>query len=316
MVSSFKVTFIGTGGSWPVPGRAMPCIVLQSDDVTNLLDCGEGSQKRIMESRISFMQIDNIFLTHFHGDHFLGIMGLIQSMSFNGREKPLHIYGPIMAKNILQNALSVGYYTLSFDIFVHELLPDQTIQFNGFRVRTLKNDHPVPALSYSFEENDLVKIDRKKVDSLNIPDRRIEEIRGSGYAEINGRVVTLGMIAAGLKKGRRVVYSGDTRPMESMKSFAYGADVLIHETTTDSQYEPKVNEFGHTSSRQAAQIASDAKVKRFYLFHYSPRIPDPRDLLVEARSIFKESYLSKEFLEYEVPKRTDLIPMEGATSQE
>ncbi len=309
MASTFRLTFIGTGGSWPVPGRAMPAIALQIDGVVNLLDCGEGTQKRIMRSKISFMQVDNVFLTHFHGDHFLGILGMIQSMSFNGREKPLHIFGPVRARQILNNALNVGYYTLGFDIYIHELMPDQTIDLQGFSVTTFRNDHPVPAISYMFREPDLVKVDRSKVDALGIPSRKIEQIRSHGYATIEGRRYTLEEIAAGVKAGRRIVYTGDTRPMESMKNFARGADVLIHETTTDSSYEPQVNEFGHSSSRQAAEIARDAGVGRLFLFHYSPRVNDLDVLLREARSVFPESYLSREFLEFDVPSPGKLLEL-------
>ncbi len=310
MASTFRLTFIGTGGSWPVPGRAMPAIALQIDSTVNLLDCGEGTQKRIMRSKISFMQVDNIFLTHFHGDHFLGILGMIQSMSFNGREKPLHIFGPIRARQILNNALNVGYYTLGFDIHIHELMPGQTIELEGFSVTTLKNDHPVPAISYLFQEPDMIKVDRSKVDALGIPSRKIEQIRDRGFALIDGRRYTIEEIAAGVKPGRKIVYTGDTRPMESMKEFARGADVLIHETTTDSSYEPLVNEFGHSSSRQAAEIARDAKVGRLFLFHYSPRIYDTQVLLKEARSIFPESYLSREFMEFDVASPKNLAELQ------
>ncbi|MCL4331954.1 MAG: ribonuclease Z [Candidatus Thermoplasmatota archaeon] len=295
------MTFLGSGGSWPTPGRGMPAVALQIDNIINLLDCGEGTQKQLMKSNLSFMKISNIFITHFHGDHFLGLLGLIQSMSFNGREQELHIFGPIRAREVLTNALSVGYYTLSFPIYVHEVKPGDSIDLGLFRVSTLKTDHPVPALSYSIEEPDAVRIDRKKVDEIGVPDRLIETIRSVGYATQDGTTYTLDQISGGLKRGRKIVYSGDTRPMKEMVDFCRGSDVLIHETSTDSSYEPKVNEFGHTSSRQAAEIARDAAVKRFYLYHYSPRITDVRVLEKEARTIFPESYASRELLEYEVP---------------
>lgn len=308
MVSNIKITFLGTGGSWPVPKRGLPSLAVQIDEIVNLFDCGEGTQKQIMKSNLSFMRVNNIFITHFHGDHFLGLLGLIQSMSFNNRSEPLNIYGPPGAVTILSNALNVGYYTLGFDIKVHQLYPDRQYDFDKFIIRTHWNDHPVPALSYSIEEHDLIKIDKEAADRLGIPSRRLEELRQNGSIVFDGKTITLREVAKGIRKGRKIVYTGDTKPMESMKEFARDADVLIHDTTTDSSFEPTVNEFGHTSSRQAAEIARDAGVGKFFLFHYSPRVPDVKVMLDEASKIFENSILSRELLEYNVPKREDIHP--------
>lgn len=301
MASNIKVTFIGTGGSFQAIGRSLPAICLQIDDILNLLDCGEGTLKQMMKSQISFMKIDNIFITHFHGDHFLGLLGLVQSLSFNSRDKPLHIYGPRGAFRILSNALSVGYYTLGYEIVIHELNPEESYDFGKFILKTHQNDHPVPSIAYSFEEPDMYKIDLEKALNIGFPRRKLEELRTKGVLVIDGKTYTIEDVSSGIRKGRKIVYSGDTRPRENMADFARGADVFIHDTTTDSSLEPKVNEFGHTSSRQAAEIAKNAEVGRFYLFHYSPRVDNLDRLLIEARSIFHESYLSRELLEFDVP---------------
>lgn len=309
MVSNIKITFLGTGGSWPAPKRGLPSLAIQIDEITNLFDCGEGTQKQIMKSKVSFMRVNNVFITHFHGDHFLGLLGLIQSMSFNNRTEPLNIYGPPGAIKILSNALNVGYYTLGFDVKITQLEPFRTYDFDKFLIRTHWNDHPVPALSYSLEEKDLIKIDKEESDRMGVPPRKLEELRSNGSIVISGRKITLKEVAKGVRKGRKIVYTGDTRPMDSMKEFARDADVLVHDTSTDSSLEPTVNEFGHTSSRQAAEIARDAGVRKFFLFHYSPRVSDLNVLLDEALKICKCSELSKELLEYEVSKREEIIPL-------
>ena len=303
MASNVKLTFLGTGGSWPAIGRSLPAIALQIDDIFNLLDCGEGTQKQIMKSQLSFMKIDNVFITHFHGDHFLGLLGLIQSMSFNSRERPLNIYGPRGAFRMITNALNVGYFTLGYEIVIHELAPEETYDFGKFKVRTHQNDHPVPCIAYSFEEPDFPKIDLDKALKIGFPRNRLEELREKGLLVINGRSFSIDDVSSGMRRGRKIVYSGDTRPKEDMKEFAKDADVFIHDTTTDSSLEPKVNEFGHTSAKQAAEIAKAAKVGRFYLFHYSPRVDNLEKLLSEARGVFPQSFLSRELLEYEVPVR-------------
>ncbi|MCL5782906.1 MAG: ribonuclease Z [Candidatus Thermoplasmatota archaeon] len=305
MASNIRITFIGTGGSWPTPGRGLPSVAVQIDDVTNLFDCGEGTQKQLMKSKVSFMSIDNIFITHFHGDHFLGILGMIQSMSFNGREKQLKIFCPKGGIRILSNALNAGYFRLKFEILVTELDWSETYDFGKFTVSTHKNDHAVPAMSYRIQEHDLIRIDKEKADELGIPPRRLEELRKKGSISHEGRTYTIDQVSGGIRHGRSIVYTGDTRPMESMKEFARNADVLIHETTTDSSLEPKVNEFGHSSSRQAAEIARDAGVKKFYLFHYSPRYDNVDSLIKEALGICSVSVASREFMEYEVPAIQD-----------
>lgn len=308
MASNIKVTFLGTGGSWPSPGRGLPSVAVQVDEILNLFDCGEGTQKQIMKSNLSFMKIRNIFITHFHGDHFLGLIGLIQSMSFNGREDPLDIYGPYGAIQILSNAISVGFYTLTFRIRVHELEPGKTYDLERFSISTMKNDHPVPCISYRLEEKSMPKIDGEKASELGIPSRKLEKLRNEGTIVHEGRIVKLEEVIKGRRPGRVVVYTGDTRPMDSMSDFASGADIFIHDTSTDSSYEPTVNQYGHCSSKQAAEIARKAGVRKFYLFHYSPRIDDPGVLLREAREIFPETYLSRELLEDEIKASKEIIP--------
>lgn len=303
MVSNFSILFAGTGGSWPTPGRGLPAVILKIGASTNLLDCGEGTQKQLMKSNVSFMSIQNIFISHFHGDHFLGILGMVQSMSFNGRTEDLNIYGPRGAIRILSNALGAGYYRLGFKITVTELMYGEEYSFGDFTVRTLHNDHPVPAMSFRFQEKSMERIDGEKARALNIPLHRLEEIRNKGEITVDGKIFRISDISAGTREGRSVVYTGDTRPMESMKSFAKDADVLIHDTTTDSGLQDKTNEYGHSTSRQAALIAKEAGVKKLFLFHYSPRYGDYSKLVEEAREVFPGSEPSRELLEYDIKVR-------------
>ncbi len=302
MASLFKITFLGTGGSWPMPGRAMPSVALQVDDYLCLFDCGEGTQKQLMKSELSFMRINAIFFSHFHGDHFLGVLGLVQSMSFNGRTEALKVYGPPGAINVLSRAFNTGYFSLGFDIVVEEIPFGGSVSTQYFSVKTIKADHPVPAISYRIDEHDLVKIDPEKARNLGIPSHLLETLRKDGSINFGGKKIDLGDVSAGIRPGRSMVYSGDTRPNPKMIDFARNVDIFIHETTTDSSLEPKVNEFGHTSSRQAADIAREANVGTFYLYHYSPRIDQPELLRKEAAAIFPNSVLSYELLTVEIPK--------------
>jgi len=309
MASNIKITFLGTGGSLPKPGRALPAVAVHIDDVLNLFDCGEGTQKQIMKSSISYMDIKNIFITHFHGDHFLGLAGLINTMSFSGRENDLNIYGPPGAIYFVKKIIDLGYYSLNFNIKITELDYGKTYDLGKFLLRTLKSDHPVPAISYSIEEKDAYKIDRNLVDKINFPVNKLEALRSLGRLEINNKIFKIEDVSLGIKKGRKIVYSGDTRPLNSMVEFAKNADVLIHDSTMDSSMEPMVNEYGHTSSRQAAEIAREANVKKLYLFHYSARYNDLKILLNDALSVFPRTYLSTELMDVDVPKDTEVIPL-------
>ncbi len=146
------LTFLGTAGSWPTKERSASAIALDLERELVLLDCGEGTQRQFFQSPQSFMRVRRIFITHFHGDHFLGLPGLIQSMCLNHRSAPLDIYGPEDAKEIVDRALHLGYFTLRFPVTIHALAPGATVELDGYTVRTARADHPVPALAFRLEE--------------------------------------------------------------------------------------------------------------------------------------------------------------------
>ena len=309
MASNIRITFLGTGGSMPKPGRSLPAVAVQVDDILNLFDCGEGTQKQFMKSKISFMSLSNIFISHFHADHFLGLPGLLNSLSFLGRTEELNIFGPVGAVNFIRNAIHLGYQRINYVINVYEVVPGNSYDFGKFTIRTMANNHTVPSISYSLEEKDLIKIDKTKVDQIGFPVYRLEELRKNGVVKIKGKEYRLDDMALGIKKGRKIVYTGDTRPVSEMPEFARNADVLIHDTTMDSSMEPMVNEYGHTSARQAAAIALEGNVKKLFLFHYSSRYNDLDTLLMDAREVFMESYPSHELQQYDVEKNDNLLSL-------
>src|SRR5579863_7677905 len=147
-----RLTFLGTAGSWPTKERSASALVLDTERELVLLDCGEGTQRQFFQSSASFMRVRRIFLTHFHGDHFLGLPGLIQSMCLNNREEPLDIYGPPDAREMVGRALGMGYFTLRFPVEIHPLAPGSTVELDGYHVSTAAADHPVPSLAFRVEE--------------------------------------------------------------------------------------------------------------------------------------------------------------------
>ncbi|AAT43858.1 ribonuclease Z [Picrophilus oshimae] len=307
MASTFKITFLGTGGSVPKPGRGLPAIAVQVDNIVNLFDCGEGTQKQFMKSGVSFMNVKNIFISHFHGDHFFGLPGLLSTFSFNGRIDDLNIFGPPGTIDEIKKVLSLIDFKITYNIKIAEMEENKKYDFDLFDVYAIKNDHTKYGYSYKLKEKDLIKINREKADSIGFPKNKLELLRNNGEYYYMGKRYSIWDVADGIKPGRSIVYSGDTRPFNDMLKFASNCDVLIHDSTMDASIENLANEYGHSTARQAAEIALKANVKRLFLFHYSSRYNDLNLLLNEAKSIFNDSYLSREMLEFNVDKKTELI---------
>ncbi len=303
MASTIRIVFFGTGGSWPSPERNVMSIGVQVDGEILLFDCGEGTQRQMMKTSMSFMKVKKIFITHYHGDHFLGLAGLIQTMVLNDRKDELEIYGPVGTIDIVTKFLSLGYYSLSFPIKIYEIEPPWRRDFGDYEICGIDANHPVPSLSYCLKEKDMPKIDKKKADALGLSSKIIEDIRNRGEINYNGKTIKIVDIMSGLRRGRKIVYSGDTAPYEKIVEFAKDADVLIHEATVDSSLEEKANRYGHSSARQAAEIAKKANVRFLFLVHISSRYKNPEPLEKEARAIFSHTKVPKDLEEFIVKVR-------------
>lgn len=302
-MTQLSIIFLGTGGSWPTVKRNVASVAIKRGGEVVMFDCGEGTQRQIQKSQLSYMQISKIFITHFHGDHFLGLPGLIQTMQLNDREKPLEIYGPRGLTSLVSQLLSLGYFKPAFKIVVHELVNGDIVEFSGYTVRVLKVDHNVSALAYCFEEAMRPgKFNKKHAVELGIPEGPLfsQLQHGKSITLDNGRKITPDMVLGPPRLGRKIVVSGDTRPIKTMIDFAKGADVLVHDATFDSGLEDVAYDYGHATSKQAAYIADKAQVGTLFLTHISPRYLDPRLLETDARTVFQNSFVPKDLQEVEV----------------
>ncbi|MEM4142332.1 MAG: ribonuclease Z [Thermoplasmata archaeon] len=302
MISTIKIVFFGTGGSWPSVDRNLSSVGLQIDREVLLFDIGEGTQRQIMQTNISFMKISKIFITHFHGDHFLGLAGLIQTMVLNGRNDPLEIYGPGDTIRQVSNFLQLGYYSLSFPVKIIELKDDEEIDFGDYFIKAVKSMHPVTNLAYMFKEKDRRRISQELMKKYLLTSKEVDSIVRNGAIEKNGKRITIDDISDGMRVGRKIVYTGDTSPCDCIVDISRDANVLIHDSTVDSSLEEKANEFGHSSARQAAIVASRANVKKLFLTHISPRykMNEIKLLENEAKGIFKDSTVAMDLMEYNV----------------
>jgi ribonuclease Z len=297
-----RLTFLGTAGSWPTKERSASAIALELDRELILLDCGEGTQRQLFHSPHSFMRVRRVFLSHFHGDHFLGLPGLVQSLGLNHRSEPLDIYGPADAKDMVDRVLKLGYYTLRFPVTVHALSPGSTVELDGYTVRTAKAEHPVPTLAFRVEEDRRRgRFDGDRARALGIRGPDFRTLEAGTPVQVGERLVRPEEVMGPPRAGRSVVYSGDSAPSEEIRKLADGATLLIHEATAAHDLAAEANHWGHSSARQAAEIARDARVRGLFLTHFSSRYKELEPLEEEARAAFVGARAARDLLEHVVP---------------
>jgi ribonuclease Z len=294
-----QITFLGTVSGIPSKERNHPAIALEyfgEEKDTLLFDCGEGTQKQLMLSNISFMKINKIFISHWHADHFSGLISLIQTMSLEKRKTELKIFGP-EAEKFVSNILDLGYFGLRFPVEAINVpfegnkleLIDEAKEYQVFSIPVL---HTIPAVAYCFQEKPRWNIDTKKLRELGLRSGAwLKKLKKLGKVDYKGREVRIEEVA-NLKPGLKVVYSGDTKPCENMLEISKNADLLIHDGTFLEEEEGKA----HADVKQAAKIAKEANVKQLILTHISRRYTDARELEEEAKKIFPNTRVAFDFM--------------------
>jgi len=296
-----RLTFLGTAGSWPTKERSASAIALDTERELVLFDCGEGTQRQFFQSPASFMRVRRIFLTHFHGDHFLGLPGLIQSMCLNNRVEPLDVYGPPDAKEMVGRALAMGYFTLRFPVEVHPIAPGHSVELAGYTVRSAPADHPVPTLAYRLDEGPKRgRFDGERARAMGLKGPDFAKLEAGETVRVGSTVVHASDVQGPPRPGRSIVYSGDTAPTAAIRTLAHRATVLIHEATTATDLETEANRWGHSSARQAAILAREAEVATLFLTHFSSRYKELDPLEAEARAEFPESRAARDLLDHQI----------------
>ncbi len=272
----------------PSPDRGVSAVALQIGKEVLLFDCGEGTQRQFMRSPVSFMKVSHIFISHFHGDHFLGLPGLIQSMNFSGREAELHVFGPEGMIELTKTILSLGYFQPSFKIFAGELNDGDQVDLGSYTVTALAGEHSVPALSFVVEEKPRQgRFLVERAIGLGVPPGPLfSQLQSGMEVRIGDRVIEPEMVMGPSRPGRKVVISGDTRPTARLTMAARGADVLVHEATLDSSLQEGARDYGHSTAKEAAEVAKEADVDLLVLTHISNRYEDTSVLENEAKAIF------------------------------
>ena len=295
------VVFIGTAGSAPTAARALPATLVRRGGERLLFDCGEGTQRQLLRS-IGLVDLDEVFITHFHADHFLGLPGMLKTFALRGRETPLTVYGP-RGLVALFNSLRVVIGRTPYELELREIEPNEQLERDGYRVAAFEVAHRVPALGYALVEDERPgRFDEQRAAELGVaagPDfGRLQ--RGEAVTAAGGATVTPEQVLGPPRRGRKIVLSGDTAPAEMTEVVAHGAELLIHEATFALQEAERARETGHSTARGAAELAARAEVELLALNHISPRYP-PAELRAEAREAFDRCVVPRDFDRIELP---------------
>jgi ribonuclease Z len=297
-----SIFFAGTGGSAPTARRGLPALLIRRGGERLLFDCGEGTQRQLVRS-VGLSDLDAIYLTHFHSDHWLGLPGMLKTFDLRGRERPLPVYGPPGLQTLMALVLRMGG-RVGYELEVVELGPGDVLHHDGYRVAPVPVAHRGPAFGYAlFEDERPGVFDPQAAVRLGLapgPEfgrvQRGETIRGVSPDQVLGPA----------RPGRKLVLSGDTGPSEALRVAAHQADVLVHEATFADEDAERAAETGHSTAVQAARVGREAEVRLLALNHLSTRHP-VRQLRDEARAILPGTVLPRDFDTIEVP-----LPERGA----
>ncbi|WP_298520103.1 ribonuclease Z [uncultured Methanobrevibacter sp.] len=296
-----EIIFLGTSSAVHSYTRNHPAIILKAFGETMLFDCGEGTQRQLIFAKVSPMKISKIFLSHYHGDHILGLPGLLQSMNFREREKKLTIYGPKGLYDLKDSLFKLGYSKIEFPIEFIEI-GSQTIESDeDYIIKSQHVNHNVPCLAYSVEELKKPRFNREKAIELGVPvGPDFGRLHNGEEVEIDGKIIKPEQVLGPPRKGNKITYSGDTTPCSEMVDFAKDSTILIHESTYMSEDADKAVENFHSTSADAAKIAKDSNSKELILTHFSTRYTQTDRLLKEAKEIFENTKLAKDFMKIDI----------------
>ncbi|MBM4401446.1 MAG: ribonuclease Z [Crenarchaeota archaeon] len=302
---SIRIIFLGTAGSVPTPERSLPAVLIKRQNEQLMFDCGEGVQRQMIKAKAGFHKKTKIFISHMHGDHILGLPGLLQTMALMDRQKKIEIYGPEGIKQFLECVKETLQFGLTFQVEIHEIYDAGVVcEEKDYIVEAAKSNHVVASWAYAFVEKPRPgKFYPEKARALGIPEGELwsKLQHGDRIKLPNGQVISPDDVMGSPRQGRKIVYTGDTRPFKGFAEFAASADLIIHDATLDDALTEKAAEDGHSTPSQAAQEAKKAEAKQLVLTHISARYPDTRLLLEQAQKFFKNTLVAEDFMELELP---------------
>jgi ribonuclease Z len=302
---SMRIIFLGTSAAVPTLKRSLPATMIQCPTEQWMFDCGENTQRQMMASKTSFHKKTKVFITHLHGDHVLGLPGVLQTMALMDRKEALQVYGPVGIKDFLVCCQQTLKFGLTYQVEINEIVkPGVIVESEDYIVEAIKSNHTTESYTYVFEEKPRPgKFYPKKAQHLGVPKSELwsKLQNGENVTLADGKIVKPEDVMGPMRVGRKIVYTGDTKPYESFVEYAAGADVIIHECTFDDSLAEKAVVDGHSTPSQAAGQAKAAEARLLVLTHISARYPEAGLLLEQAKKVFENTVLAEDLLALELP---------------
>ncbi len=301
-----QVTFLGTGAAIPTVQRGSAAIAVRRKNELILFDCGEATQRQMVQAGVGFHRKTKIFVTHMHGDHVLGLPGLLQTMSLLARKNELQIYGPKGIKDFVEAINQTVPYTLTFPLEIFEVQAGLVCNEKEYQVTAVDSGHMNPSLCYALTEKPRPgRFNTKKAKQLGVPKGPLwsELQSGKPVTLPSGIVVEPESVVGTSRPGRKIVYTGDAGASEGLVKLAMNADLLIHESTFEDALQERALKDKHSTPTMAAQTAKNAQVKQLVLTHISARYKDANQLLEQAKKTFPDTILAQDFLQLELPMK-------------
>lgn len=308
MLTDLQIIFLGTGGSIPTPQRGLSSVAIRRKNELLLFDCGEGTQRQMIQAGVGFHRKSKVFVSHMHGDHVLGLPGLLQTMSLLGRENELTIYGPTGINDFVEAINQTVRFSLTFPVKVYEINTGLVCEEKEYTVYATQSNHVEPSLSYSLTEKPRPgRFHKENAKKLEIPKGPLwSQLQSGKIVKLqDGRIIKPEMVLSNPRPGRKIVYTGDTGPSEKIVKLSENADMLIHESTFSDEMKERALEDGHSTPSIAAETAKAACVKLLILTHISARYKNAGVLLEQAKKIFDNTELAEDFLKIELPLSDD-----------
>lgn len=299
----FRITVLGSSAAMPSRERGLPSVALEREGELLLFDCGEGTQRQLISAKLSKYQPDVILISHIHGDHVLGIFGLLLSMSLHDRREPVVVIGPKEVKELLDYVFSKLNSRVSYDIQFREVRQGIVMKRDEYTIRAIRASHQGDCYSYRLDEKERPgKFYPEKAKALEIPMGPLwQKLQHGKSIVIKGRRISPEEVVGPSRKGRSFGYSGDTRTTKRLCKFFEGVDILLFDSTYSDDYSREAKKFGHSTASDAAKLASEAKVGMLVLTHISQRVGDTKRLLEEAKKYHLRCVVANDFDQFYIP---------------
>jgi len=297
-----KLVFLGTAGAQPTENRGLSCICLEKEGEILMFDAGEGAQFSYLKSGLGWNKKMKIFVTHLHGDHCVGILGLLQTMTLQRRTEPIEIYGPDGIEEFIAANTKILKFGLSFPVMITSVTEEKIVDEKSYSVFSCRAEHSVPTFSYLFQEKDKAgRFNLEKARQLGIPEGKLwSQLQNGQDVKVGDKIIKSSEILGEKRSGKKIGISGDTRPTKQLEKFFQNCDYLSFDSTFLDELKDKAVDTYHSTAKEAAILAKNANVKNLILTHFSARYKDESVLVKEAKTIHNSVIGAKDLLEIEI----------------